>query len=258
MRSLSGFTALPSILICSLAGCSSVADIQDELASEATNEGLFDGKVDGDVDGAYFAVTADLRKCPSPVCGGWFFTRLNRPMTRCSDGRYAASCYTPVLDWSAANLSDEQKTKLLDSSNKGAVSGAVYAMMRGRFAPTNSTTPRPELGRFVITEGWVADGNAVADGTFVKVKDNGLRCLVAPCPSLTEAAVNTPRSADIAEIDWTLAGLSDDQLEECMQSLSTPEGIMVAGDRYRVQENGSTAKGRTATIAYRRLTDAGD
>jgi len=128
--------------------------------------------------------------------------------------------------------------------------------VRGRFAPTNSTTPRPEMGRFVITEAWVAEGNSVSDGVFVKVKDNGVRCLAAPCPSLTEKTCNTFRVTDIAEIDFTPAGLSNDQIDELTQSLFTPNGIMVAGFRYTVHENGSTAKGRTATAAYQRLADA--
>lgn len=256
MRSLLGFTTLPSLLIGSLAGCSSLADPADELAGNSVDEYAFDGIAGGARDGAYtyFAVTADPRRCPSPLCGGWFLTALNRSKTACHDGRLADRCYTPVLDWSEADLSDEQKATLLDAANQDAVSGAIYAMARGRFAPTNDT-PRPEMGRFVITEGWLADGTAPAEGMFVKVVDNGLRCFAAPCPNLTETTVNTPRSADIAAIDFTPAGLTADQLEATLQWLSTPEGIMVAGYRYMVHENETAAKGRTATAVYHRLVD---
>jgi len=257
MRSLAGFTTLPFILIGSLAGCASIADTEGELAAESANTGVPDGKAARAVDGAYtyFGVTADLRKCPSPGCGGWFLRSLNRPMTKCHDGRHAEACYTPVIDWSEVKLTEAQKAEMLDASSKDAASGGVYAMARGRLVPTNSTTPRPELGRFVITEAWVAEGTTVASGLFVKVKDNGLRCFAAPCPNLTEETLNLPRSTNIAAIDWKPAELTDDQIEECIQLMYEPDGIMVAGDRYTVYDNGSAAKARTATAAYYRLTD---
>jgi hypothetical protein len=250
MRSLAGFTTLPCIFIGSLASCSFPADPQDAVASAPVNDGAVDGA------DTYFAVTADLRKCPSPLCGGWFLRSLNRPMTRCHDGQYAAACYTPVIDWSRIKLSDAKKAELLDASSKDATSGAVYAMARGRIVPTNRTTPHPEMGGFVITEAWVAEGTTVANGLFVKVQDNGMRCFAAPCPNLTEQTVNTPRFANIAAIDWKPAELTDDQIEECIQLMYSPDGIMVAGDRYMVHDDDGDAKARTATAAYYRLTDA--
>jgi len=249
MRSLSGLTALPSIFICCLAGCSP----QDEPADESVDEAALAGAADGAY--TYFRVTADLRKCASPLCGGWFVNRLNRPTTQCHDGRNAATCYAPVLDWSETRVSEDDKAQLLDASRQDALSAGVHAIARGRFAPTNST-PRPELGRFVITEAWVAEGTGVASGVFVKVKDNGRRCPAAPCPSLTEQTLNTPRSAAIAAIDWTPAGMSDDQIAQFIRLLHTPDGVIVAGDRYLVHEHGRTAETRTATAAYARLADA--
>jgi hypothetical protein len=91
---------------------------------------------------------------------------------------------------------------------------------------TNDTV-RPELERFVISEAWVAQGSGLSDGVF--------------------ARVNTSRFAMIADIDDGDAGVS---------ALFDPSGIIVAGDRYTVHENGHTAKGRTATQVYQRIANA--
>ena len=253
MKSLVGFTTLSSVLIFTLAGCSSSVDTPDELTSESVSEvALVDNAVAVDDAYTYFKITADLRKCPSPTCGGWFLSRLNQPTTQCHDGQWATSCYTPALDWSKANLSADQQAKLLDACNKSAVSTGVYAIVRGKFARTNKTPDR-KLGRFVMSEAWVAEGDAVSDGQFVRVKDNGLACLVAPCPSLTETMLNMNKVVDIAEVDWTTSGLSDLQIEECTQDMFTPDGLVIAGYRYTFTENGNTADGRTVTAAYQRL-----
>ena len=192
MRSFLSFTMLSSMMVLGLAACSSFADPPSEITSDSADEVSLASSADADaIDGArtYFAITADLRKCASPMCGGWFLRRLNQPLTRCHDGQFAAMCYTPVLDWSKADLSEALQGKLLDAAHQGALSGDVDAIVRGRFARTNSTTPDPSLGRFVITEAWGAEGSVPAQGAFVRVEDNGLRCLVAPCPSITETTL---------------------------------------------------------------------
>jgi hypothetical protein len=203
----------------------------------------------------YFAIAADQRKCASPACGGWFVERLNRTTTTCHDGTRAGTCYTPVLDWSRASLSVNQQTKLLDACTQ-PLSEGVYAIVQGRFARTNQTTPRPELGRFIITEAWVAEAESPSSGPFVQVWDNGLRCFAAPCPSITEQALNSAQSTAIAEIDWTPAALTDRQVDGCIADMATPDGLVIAGDRYTEVVNGTVALGRSATAAYHRLTDA--
>ncbi|HEX7838517.1 MAG TPA: hypothetical protein VF469_13675 [Kofleriaceae bacterium] len=50
------------------------------------------------------------------------------------------------------------------------------------------------------------------------------------------------------------SGRTEAQIEECTQDLFAPDGLLVAGDRYMMTENGTTAKGRTVTNAIQRLT----
>jgi len=223
-------------------GCAS--DPNDELAGDP-GPASAEAKTDASSSSAYgfYAITPDLRKCAFPTCGGYFFSELNHK----TDARYAAQ-----LDWSEANLSVTSQSKLLD---KAQDSDGVYAIVRGRFAPARSGAPVPEFDRFVIGEAWIAAGDTVADGVFVTVKDNGMRCLVAPCPNLTEHALNSWRWANIAEIDFTLAKLDEQQIASLEDALYTPTGILIAGHRYMIDINGQTAKGRTATCAYTKLVD---
>ena len=254
MRSLLGFTTLSSLLGFALASCAAPMDLPDESASGSVDNAAADSSADA-VNGeyAYFEIAADLRKCATPMCGGWFVNRLNQALTRCHDGQYAPTCYTPVLDWSKIKLSDGQKTELLDACNKDAVSEGVFAIVAGRLAPTNSTTPNPTMGRFVINEAWVAVNEALSGGAFVRVQDNGMRCFTAPCPSVTETTLNRTQVANIAEIDWKPGKFSEAQIGQCIDWMSSSDGLLIAGDRYTVPENGKIAIARTATAAYYQL-----
>ena len=246
-----GLAALMVIPACATA-------VPDELAGETATDDLGgDGKADSAVNGVYtyYAITADTRKCPAPACGGFFVKRLNRSTTWCVDGSGADSCYTPVLDWHEANLSDALQAKLVATATVDASNPGVHAIVRGRFAPTN-TTPQPELGRFVVTEGWLAENTAVASGVFVKVFDNGTRCITEPCPWLTERGVNLSRSAVIDDVDWDYADWNADDIAVMTAELTTPSGLLMAGNRYEVVDGGHQTIGRTCTQAYYRLADA--
>lgn len=247
MRHLSSFLLLASWTVTGAqVACSSPAHAQAEPAGESAVT------VASSATG-YYAITSDLRRCASPTCGGWFLQELNQPTTTCHDGSTADRCYTPVLDWSTAGLPEPQQSQLLDAARTSATDGRVYAIVRGSFAPTNTTTPQPQLGRFIVAEAWVAEGEGPALGSFVHVQDNGRRCFVAPCPNLTEMTLNTSQVTDIADVDFAPSGMSDAERAECTQSMYGPAGILVAGDRYTVNVDGRTAPGRTATQAYQRL-----
>ncbi|TMQ12898.1 MAG: hypothetical protein E6J90_25860 [Deltaproteobacteria bacterium] len=193
--------------------------------------------------------------CSFPTCGGWYLGRLNASATQCHDGTWATECYTPVLDWSSANLSVSQQNRMLDACYQYAGATGVFVIVRGRFARTNSTTPQPLLGKFIITEAWLAEGDAASAGNFVRVKDNGVRCFAAPCPSLTETTLNGSASTDISGLDFTPAAMTADQITTCTQETFTTDGLLVAGDRYSFVVNGTSAIGRTVTNGFYRLTN---
>jgi hypothetical protein len=244
LRSLTAVMALSIV-----GGACAAPDVQDELAVDSP-DGAGDGKADGAADGAYtyFEIKADLRKCLAPVCGGFFLDRLNRTTTVCVNGSSSASCYVPALDWSEAGLSAGLQSKLVDATNN--LAGGTRAIVRGRFA--SKTYPgHGNLGRFVVTEAWVAESDTVAEGVFAKLVPSGIVCITAPCPSLKEKGLNGSNSANIAEVDWSYANLTDKQIEGFTTEMFSDHGTIIAGSRYY----DGHAKGRTATAAYHRLVD---
>lgn len=243
----------------SLTACAS-EDTIDELAGETAQDELLDGKADAAVDGAYtyFAIRSDVRRCAYPMCGGFFLERVNRTSTKCHDGAYGDRCYTPALDWSESGLAPDTQYALTGAAAQSAFAAdGIRAIVRGRFAPSGVDSASADLGRFIVTEAWVAEGDASqADGVFVRVKDGGVRCITSPCESLVEKGLNTSRRANIAGLDFDAAGLSDEQLEKIGYEMFEPGGIIVAGSRYTWRENGQRVRGRTATVVYRRLVEA--
>ncbi len=240
-----------------VSACSSDG-VEDELAGETAEDVAGDGKADGGaVDGAYtyFEIWTDARKCAAPMCGGFFLHRLNRTSTACHDGSSAWNCYVPELDWSQSSLSESLQATLLEAAERDAQSDGAIALVRGRFAP-KTYSGFGNMGRFIVTEAWVAENDSVSDGVFVKVHDNGIRCITSPCPTVGEKGLNTSRSVNVHGIDWAAGGFDDEQISKLStEMLTRPGGVIVAGERYTFQENGQKAKGRTATAAYRRLED---
>jgi hypothetical protein len=252
MRSFA-LAALPLLALSFVPACAS-SDTDDELLADSADDANLDGKADAD-NGAYtyFAIKHDMRRCASPMCGGWFLSRVNRSTTVCHTGTSSEKCYTPVLDWSQSGLDQGQQDKLIGSA---ARLGGEFALVRGRFAKKNTTTPRPELGKFIVTEAWVAEGENAPDGVFAKVFDNGIRCITAPCPTLTEKGLNTGNSVNIDDLDFAPSDLSESQIEGFIEQFVAPSGIIVVGDRYTFKINGKKAKGRTVTNAFHRLANA--
>jgi hypothetical protein len=252
MRSLA-LAALPLFALSLVPACAS-SDTDDELLADSADDANLDGKADAD-NGAYtyFAISKDFRKCSAPLCGGFYLARVNRSTTVCHTGSSAAQCYTPVLDWSEAGLDTGLQQKLVDASGKTT---GTFALVRGRFAKKNTTTPSPTLGKFIVTEAWIAEGENAPDGVFAKVFENGIRCIAAPCPTLTEKGLNTGNTANVADLDFAPADLSEHQIEGFVEQYIAPSGIIVAGDRYTFKINGRSGKGRTVTNAFHRLANA--
>jgi hypothetical protein len=229
-----------SLLFAAACGTSPVVD---DLAGESAADDQVDAKSDSPFAAGYtyYAITADLRKCASPYCGGYFVSRVNRTSTRCKDGSYHAACYTPTLDWTRTQLDETLQQKLVDAANQ---TDGTYALVRGYFSagPTS-------LGQFSVDEAWVAEGASAPDGVFVKVKDNGIRCITAPCPSLGEQALNTTRTANLSDLDFSVSGLSDREVQGVQDDFYTGHGSLLAGDRYYDNH----AKGRTVTNAFHLL-----
>ncbi|MEO6773010.1 MAG: DUF6748 domain-containing protein [Kofleriaceae bacterium] len=222
------------LMVAVVLGSACAADVADELAGESTTDDAVGGKADGAANGVY---TYFQLHTAAP---GYRLARLNRSTTVCPTGAAKASCTVPVLDWSEANLADATIVKVTDA----ATGDGVPAIVRGRFAKQGSAT------RFVVTEAWLAESGSVAGGVFAKVTPSGIRCITTPCPTMKEHSLNNSYTANIAAIDWSLAGLTDRQIEAFNDEIASPFGTIIAGDRYAVTHS---MKGRTATTAFHRV-----
>ena len=214
-------------------GSSGASGAIDDLAGESQTDSEISGKADGAADGVYtyFQVHTET--------SGFALARLNRSTTVCANGAVHAVCHVPQLDWSEANLSLGLQAKFLGVATPGP---GVQAIARGRMASN----------RFVVTEAWVAETGTVSAGVFAKITDSGVRCITAPCPTMKEHSLNNSYTANIVEIDWSFAGLSDREIEGFGEEIITSHGTIIAGERYTVSH---TAKARTATAAFHKLAD---
>src|SRR5215831_4923398 len=111
----------------------------------------------------FYSVRPDLRKCASPMCGGYFVKSVNTKSTRCADGHYLAECYVTGIDWHGQAEVEPQK-----------------ALLRGKIV--RKVDPNfGALGLFRVTEVWQAASDNRPVGSFFRVRDLHVRCVAAPC-----------------------------------------------------------------------------
>jgi hypothetical protein len=183
-----------------------------------------------DSTSTFYSVRADLRRCMSPMCGGFFVRRVNTPLTRCANGRYLAECYVAEIDWNDQAGVD---------SGRALLRGNVITRTYRRFG---------NLGALRVTESWQAVNENQPKGSFYRVRDRGLRCITFPCPTHHEAKLNSTSSQNIAGID--LGGASS---ADVSQAMTGPDGVIAAGDHSPVTGPGGRSVELKATQIYLRV-----
>jgi hypothetical protein len=173
----------------------------------------------------FYTVRADLRRCISPMCGGYFVKRVNLPTTRCANGSYMAQCYVAAIDWKGQHEVE---------AGRALLRGNVIAKPYERFG---------NLGEFVVLESWQAVTDSQPEGTFYRVRDRGLRCITHPCPTHQEAKLNSIFSLNIAGVDLSGAGLGNNT-QAAEAAMREPAGVMISGNNVPVTGPG----GRSLTL----------
>ena len=156
---------------------------------------------------SFYSFRRDVRRCASPRCGGLFVKLVNQSRTRCADNRFRNECYVGTIDWGGQNQPDNDR-----------------ALLRG------TLRPRGEFGLMRVSEVWQAASATQPSGTFYRVRDRGLRCIAAPCPTHHEATLNSTASRNIAGIDLAGAGAQDNSLSEANSAMTLQDGILAAGN----------------------------
>jgi len=182
----------------------------------------------------FYTMRADLRRCLSPLCGGYWVRRVNQTRTRCADGSWKSECYVAEIDWNG-------QTQI--EPNKALVRGNLIAKQFPRFG---------NLGAFRVTESWQAATDKAATGTFYRVRDRGVRCIIHPCLSHVESKLNAAAVRNIAGADLSGAGAGDELAGEASRAMTEAAGVMVAGNHAVVTGPGGTAQTLRATQFYLR------
>jgi hypothetical protein len=196
-------------------GSSLFACAADGSGTVIGNDELGDESNDGEVakaDGVDNFGLVEIRKIGAFECNGagscthLELNRANRTTTTCADGSVAATCEARTLDLSKLNLSNTKIGNVMTALQASAADPSLgtQILARGKFIHgTNQLHAGVDWITFQPTEIWVAqipDGST--DGTFVRVNDNGRRCIDAPCAATTEGRLNSVKTMDIDGLDW--------------------------------------------------------
>ena len=212
---------------------------------EATNTGKADA-VNAD-NWTYFTARPDLRKCISPLCGGYWVRRVNQPQTKCIDGTWQKECYVAELDWSNVGLSDAE------ASDANAAAGGSQIVLRGTLVKANYA--QFNLAAFSVDEGWRAATDHAPTGTFYRVHDSGVKCITYPCPTVKGVKLNKNANptASYAGLDLAPSGAAQAQLDQAWQDM-TGNGLVVAAKTQTVTGPAGKGAGLSASQFYTRIS----
>jgi len=185
----------------------------------------------------YFVIRRDLRRCASPMCGGYFVRRVNQSRTLCANNRYARECYVSEIDWNGQGEVEPNRALL-----RGDISGSTRP-------------PFGKLGHLKVRESWQAAGDTQLAGEIFRVRDLGVRCITHPCLTHNEVRLNSTESRKIAGVELNKVGASDAVMQDAFAALTSPEGILVSGTHRRVTGPAGSANTLDASQFYLRTKD---
>ena len=141
---------------------------------------------------------ADLRLCPSPMCGGLWLKAVNHAPSTCRQpiGR---ECYVARLEFSDA-IDDRARQRLttLVEQGRGLVLG---------FVTRGSVEGFRDLDVLRVVRVWQSSsGSRRPRGVFRRLRDNGVRCITTPCFSIRAPALNVGSEIDVSEVDLSATG----------------------------------------------------
>ena len=132
----------------------------------------------------FYSLREDLRRCASPMCGGFWVRRLNRKLTRCLDGSHQPECYVASL------------RRLPD----GGLPDGRQLLVQGRIRP-RVFEGAGTFGVFRVDSIWTAETDQDAVGRFVAIENNGIVCISSPCFSYDEFVLNRSIVRQLSGID---------------------------------------------------------
>ena len=158
----------------------------------------------------YYHARQDQRRCVHPLCGGYWIRAVNQRYTTCANGMLETECYVAeVVSDSPFNF--EGPWQLL----KGEHTSKVWDNWG-------------VLGSFKLETAHKQASEVEGTGSFVAVKDNGVRCVTHPCPSMTEIFLNWHFSRSISDITFS-EDLDAEMVAWARENIFTGHEVVVAG-----------------------------
>ena len=187
---------------------------------------------------SFYTIRRDLRRCASPMCGGYFIKLVNQPRTRCADGRSMPECYVASIDW-----------------NGQAEADTDGALVRGTIVPRGYHSGK--FGYLKANEVWLPASSNGAMGIFFRVRDRGIRCIAAPCETHHEAKLNTSVSRNVAGVDLVGANASESAVSEALKAMTGADGVLVSGSHEPVTGPAGRSQTLKAVQFYLRAKSSG-
>jgi hypothetical protein len=206
-----------SMLLTALALCASISASSCAPVEELAEDGTTDDELRVAAT-PYVRVRRDTRRCVSPICGGYWVSRVNQRTLRCVDGTLARECYVSEIDFSGLGLSD---TALASFEERPFI-------LRARITPR--THPLGTFGVLVAQEGWSAVTNDTPDDTVYLTHGPARTCVRAPCPAYDATKLNGITAYQLTDVTLSsVAGVSRTDVLRGTTAMRTLPGILVAG-----------------------------
>lgn len=158
-------------------------------------------------DSGTFLMRRDTRRCAAPLCGGWWVSRVNHPMTMCHDGTLATECYVAGIYWDPSRFSSGASAR--------AMSAVGGMLLTGTIASSSFPPSGVMLGELVVMGAWAAEWgvpeSAPSTQRFDQLRDNGMRCLIPPCFNVAVSLLNTATTGTASSVDLNATGASPAQ-----------------------------------------------
>ena len=162
---------------------------------------------------AMFTAQADMRLCPSPLCGGYWVALANGVRTRCGDGARQARCYV---------------SRAVDRTGSPLAHVPNDALLRGAIEPGQRLGSR-RLDQLVVRAVYAAAGTSEVGGGYYRVFDTGIVCVRAPCFSFRAQAVNGSSRVTTSGVDLEASGATKAEIARARTALCTKDGLYARG-----------------------------
>ncbi len=168
---------------------------------------------------AYYTARPDLRKCMSPMCGGYFVKAVNKRKTQCADGTRQRECYVSSIEAPNSPSGPGLKTPLF---------------LLGKIVP-QEIAGFGKFGVFKAKLAQIAASEKTAGGLFYATENNGIVCISDPCFSYDQEVLNRQRELTVSSINFDSSGAAKEKIAAAREMLAEGETLYASGKKRRYE-----------------------